>query len=202
MKFGLLEIDQPPEVELERRARAIEADRLIGRQEIHVRLHEARLDARDLQRMRAHRADAVDRALVEQRVPQRERARRVDPQLVTEIAREAGARDHQLAAGEREIADVEGLRFSTPVQPMAFSTAQLVGPWKREAGDVVRLLDDRTSKPNARALQPFELPLLRAQPIVAFAEMEDRAVIDDLAVVVAPDAVADLARLDFRRHRG
>ena len=91
-----------------------------------------------------------------------------------------------------------GASFSTPVQPIAFSTAQLVGPCSASAATscVSSTIGDVEAVRGAR--QPVELPLLRAQPIVAFAQVKDRAVVDDLAVVVAPDAVADLARLDLR----
>ena len=38
--------------------------------------------------------------------------------------------------------------------------------------------------------QPVDLVLLRAEPVIALAEMKNRAVIDDLPLVGAPDRVA------------
>ncbi len=126
-----------------------------------------------------------------------ERARRVDPQLVAEIAGEAGARHHQFAAGEREVADVEGLQILDARAADRLQHGAAGRALQRQRGDVVRVLDDLDVETEGRARQPVELALLRAQPVVALAQVKDRAVVDDLAVVVAPDAVADPAGLDL-----
>src|SRR5688572_18900707 len=198
VEAGLAEVHEPAEVELERRARAVRHDRLVGGMEVHLRLDEARLDAGDLERVRAHRAYAVDLALAEERVPQVEGALRVDPQLVAEVAGEARARDHQLGAVKLKISDVEGLhglgaRAADRLQHRAARRAL-----QRERGDVVRVLHDRHVEAEGVARQPVELALLRAEAVDALAQVEDRAVVDHLAVVVAPDAVADLTGLDLR----
>src|SRR5688572_8076051 len=197
VEAGLREIHQPAEVEFERRARTVGHDRLVGRVEIHLGREEPRLDARDLEGMRAHRADAMDPALVEQRVPQLERVRGVDPEFVAEVAGEAGARDRELGAGKGVVADLEGLQVLHAGAADRLQHGAARRPLQREAGDVVRVLDDGDVESEGRARQPVELALLRAEPVDALAQVEDGAVVDHLAVVVAPDAVADLAGLDL-----
>src|SRR5688572_991502 len=196
VETGLAEVHEAPEVELERRARAVRHDRLVGRVEIHLGLDEPRLDARDLERVRAHRADAVDPALVEQRVPQPERLRRVDPQLVAEVAGEAGARHRELGALKLEEPDLEGLQVLHARAADRLQHGAAGRALQREAGDVVRVLDDGDVEAEGVARQPVELAFLRAEAVDAFLQVEDGAVVDHLAVVVAPDAVADPAGLD------
>ena len=71
--------------------------------------HEARLDARDVQRLRADGADAARAAGRHQRVPDRLGGSRAHPQLIAQIAGEAGARHRQRLRADRETADLERL---------------------------------------------------------------------------------------------
>jgi hypothetical protein len=122
----------------------------------------------------------------------------VDPELITEIAREPGTRHHELGAVEWKVGDAEGREFLDALTAHLAQYRTARRTLQRERGDLVRVLDDRDVEAERRARQPVELALLRAEPVVALAQVEDRAVVDDLAVVVAPDAVTDLAGLDLR----
>ncbi|MDZ7769878.1 MAG: hypothetical protein U5K38_12730 [Woeseiaceae bacterium] len=46
-----------------------------------------------------------------------------------------------------------------------------------------------TSMPKRRGLEPREVAFRRAQAVFTVAQMEQRAVIDDLALVIAPDGI-------------
>src|ERR1700722_18358800 len=59
VEMALLEVDQPCEPELQGRAIAPGADGLLGGDEIDVRAQEPRLDARDVERLRADGPDAA-----------------------------------------------------------------------------------------------------------------------------------------------
>src|SRR5580704_6067582 len=69
VEMALLEVDQPCEPELQGRAIAPRSDGLLGGHEIDVWAQEPRLDARDVERLRADGPDAARAAGLHERVP-------------------------------------------------------------------------------------------------------------------------------------
>ena len=97
-EMALVEIDQPVHAQLERRAAPVHSQGVFGIDEFGIGQQQAGLDARHFQRGVTDRADAARLTCGNQRVPQGARVFRRDPQLVAEVAGEAGARDHHFEA--------------------------------------------------------------------------------------------------------
>src|SRR5210317_947790 len=51
---------------------------------------------------------------------------------------------------------------------------------------------------DCRVLEPRKVAFLATKTVLAFAQVEDRAVVDDLALVVTPHGVRNAPRLDLR----
>ena len=71
-------------------------------------------------------------------------------------------------------------------------------PLHGQSRDILGLVSDRHVEADRRCLQPCEVALLRAQAIFPFAQVEDRSIVDDLAVVVTPDRVGNASRTNLR----
>ena len=105
----LVKVDQPAELQLERRLVVFEVDGLEGLGEIHERHDETGLEACHVGRRFAVRLNAVILTGGVHGVPEFQRQLTGDPELVAEVAGEAGPRDPQRLPVEREMPNVEGL---------------------------------------------------------------------------------------------
>ena len=123
-----------------------------------------------------------------QGVPDLDRALGRDPQLVAEVAGVAGPRhvDGDLADLRRpapEVAKVVERLAGRGLEDVARERA-LEGERRRRLG----LLGDRHVEAGAVLAQPAELRVGRGPAVEPLVESMDRAVVDDLAVLVAPRA--------------
>ncbi len=112
-----------------------------GGDEVDVRRQEAGLDPRQVQRARADRPDAARPAVRHQRIPQAQRLVRRDPQLVAEVAGEAGARDRHSQSVRREVADLERLQLLDTGEPELPQDRAGRRPLQRQRGDLLGHLD-------------------------------------------------------------
>src|SRR5690606_25091760 len=127
-------------------------------------------------------------------VPEWQRLLRRRPQLVTEIAGEAGAGDgHAVVEGD----DVEGLEARQVTEPGRLQQCEAGRALQGEAGDLLAFILDCDIEAPGDVVQPGELWLLAAEAEVVGTEAEERAVVDDEAVFVAPQRVADAAGNDL-----
>ncbi len=68
---------------------------------------------------------------------------------------------------------------------------------QRKAGHLVGFLDDFYIEAERRTQEPVQLPLLRTQPVHAFAQVEYGAIVNHLSGIVAPQAVTDASWFDL-----
>ena len=116
----LFEIDQPAEVQFERRLVVLEINGLQCFVELQVRHDESGFQARHVGGLLPKWLDAVIRAHSVQLIPQNQRQFRPHPEFIAEIAGKAGARHHQCVAMERKVPDIEGLRCFDTLQTHLF----------------------------------------------------------------------------------
>ena len=115
-------------------------------------------------------------------------------QLVAEIAGEPGARHPRRASAERVDVVVERR------EPLDIGQIEggedRAGPrtLERDRGDRRALVLDRDVEAQGRVEEPVEVVLLGAEPEGPVLQAVERAVVEDLAVVVAPQRVAHPAR--------
>ncbi len=152
---------------------------------------ESGFDARLLERVAADRTDAVQLPGLEQRIPQCLGFAGIDPQLVAQVTGKPGTRHHQLGTFEVAVHQAEGFQRVETRQPQFAEHAERRRSLHGERRHVLSFVGDRHIQADCGGLQPGKMALLRTQPVLAFAQVEDRAVVDDLALVVAPDRVGD-----------
>ena len=122
------------------------------------------------------------------------RARRGHPQLVAQVARVAGAADidaRRRRSSRRGGGSSAGRRTASPVA--ASSTARARGPWSASAATrsvTSSICDVEAVRVQA---QPAQLRIGRRPAPRRLVEAGDGAVVDDLAVLVAPGRVEHLA---------
>ena len=146
---------------------------------------------------------AYARAGLHERVPQADGVLGGDPQLVAQVAGVAGPADVDRDAADRRrraagsSAGPRTTRRSRPRGPARDS-----GPWRASAAVALGGLLDRHVEPGRVLAQPAQLRVGGgpAEPLVV--QAVDRAVVDDLAVLVAPRRVEDLADGQLRRVAG
>ena len=102
-KSPLVEVDQPAEPDLARRVVLLGVHRVAGRRVVDLEQDESGFEADDVEGEHPGRPDAVRAAGRDERVPDLDRARGRDPQLVAEVAGVAGPRDV-----DRDLADLRG----------------------------------------------------------------------------------------------
>ena len=60
---------------------------------------------------------------------------------------------------------------------------------QRQACDVDRFFPDADIEADSRGDQPRQMALRGTQTVITITQMKDRAIVDDLALIVAPDRV-------------
>ena len=71
-----------------------------------------------------------------------------------------------------------------------------------ECCDVVRFNLDLNVETECRYQQPVQLMLLRTQAVGLFVELKQRAIINDLAIVITPDNIGNKPGPEFRNIPG
>src|SRR5581483_1558130 len=200
-EMPFVEVHQPLQTELERRAVATGALRMSAGDEIQVRLQEAGFDPRDVESPRADRTDAARAPRGHECIPDRYRVRRAHPQLVTQIARETGTGDGERDVIERAETDLEGPESLDAPQAERLQHGKGCRSLQRERGDLVRHFLDPHSRSALEAdragQQPVELPVGCSKAIFVLPGPKDRPIIDDVACIIAPDTVGETGHLEF-----
>ena len=164
-----------------------------ARVEIGVEEQQPRLDAEHVQGGEPERQDAVALHRVPQRVPDVQRVRRVDPDLVAEVAAVAGPADGHprpadLPLRHAEVRDLLHLRDES-LEQVARARA-LEG----ERPDVVAHLLDRDVVAADAVLEIGEVRLGAREEVLVLGGVQDDPVLDDEAAIVEPAGVLGLAR--------
>jgi hypothetical protein len=132
----------------------------------------------------------------DQRIPQRWRIADIDPQLVAQVARVAGAADvdgypADLPGSPAVVGEVRPIRFGGGLQDGARQ-----GTLQGKGGDALTVLVDGDVQATGVHAQPAELRVGGGPAEGVIVQPCHRAVVHDLAVLVAPGRVDDLARPD------
>ena len=197
-EVSLAEIDEPCETEFQRRALAADVQGMRRGYEVGVWQDETGLDAGEIQGPRAHGPHGAGAPDLHQRVPDGLGVRRAHPKLVAEIAREAGARDHHLdagrsavARGHRQASVLEGLEALDAGEPGRLQQRARGRPLHGERRHLLGHLADLDVESERRGGKPVQLPLAGADAVLAPAQAEHRAVVDQVSLIVAPESVSD-----------
>src|ERR1035441_8916304 len=92
VEMPLVEIDQPSKTQFQRRAVSAGANRMFRGYEIHIRTQKPCLEPSNIERLRADCANTPRAPRRHQGIPDRFGVLRRHPQLIAEVAGEAGAR--------------------------------------------------------------------------------------------------------------
>src|SRR5262245_21387587 len=189
---GLVEAHEAAEAHLVRRVRLRVDHGLLAAAEVDVDQEEPRLDPRDVERQHPGGFQIERLAGGDERVPDLDGVAPGRPDLVTEIAGVAGARDVHLDAGDRAARDAEvpqlvdiGLRHL----PQELRRRRAL---EREGADLLRDVLDRDVETRRVLGQPPQVRLRRGPAVEIRPEPAHRAVVDDLPALVAPRSVDDL----------
>jgi hypothetical protein len=192
-EVAAVELDRPGQPELERgRLARLEHD-LRGAVVVDAEHDEAGLDARDVERVEPRRGEAPGAAGGDQRVPEPERAVALDPHLVAEVAGVAGAADPDLEvvdAGPDDAEEAQGVEVGVARGAQHLARGRALDGDGREPRAGVLEADPIAARGRR---EPVEGRVGGGQAVVVLAEAGDRAVVDDLAAVVAPAGVGDAA---------
>src|SRR5690606_18224614 len=156
-------------IELEGCPAASRPDGCLGRFEIGAADDEAGLDAGEVERRIADRPEAEVAPGGPEAVPDSQCLVLRHPQLIAEIAGEAGARDGQ--AGLR-LGDAEGLQAGQAAETGRLENGKAGRALEREAGDLFALIADLDLETPGDIVQPPVLRLLAAEAEVVGGEAE------------------------------
>ena len=188
----LVEIDQPAEVQFERRLVMLEMDGFQCFVEFHVRHDEPGLEARHVGGRFAEWLNAVVFTRCVQLIPHFQRQPGLNPEFVTQITGKARARHHQRVAVEGKVHDIEGFCGLDTVQSHLLENR--TGGWslQGQGGNRIRYIRDADIIEAERALsQPGDAGTATGQHEFVAGQLEDCAVVNHAAFVGAPDAVGD-----------
>ena len=195
--LALVEADEPAEPDLVGAVDLLRVHRVARRGVVDLEQDETRLEAGDVEREHAGRPEGVGVARRHERIPDGRCPLGGDPQLVAEVARVAGPRDVD-GDGAPALADLRG-----PSAEVAQVGEGLAGrhlehrsrarPLERESGQRLRDVLDVDVEAGRVLAEPAVLRVGGGPAELALGDPVDRAVVDDLAVLVAPRRVVDLA---------
>ena len=188
----LVERDEAPQPDLERRVLQLGRERVPGARVLGLDQDQARFEPADVERLDPGRPQPVVGADLEEPVPHRERALPRDPQLVAEVARVPGPGDVDVDALDRagstpEVAEVEPVLSRRALEDLA-GQAPLQGERRGRLRDVV--------DPHVEAGRVQGEPSVRgvrgrdAEPLLI--QTGHGPVVDHLAFLVAPGRVDHL----------
>ena len=201
-KSPLSKADEAAQPDLERGVVLFGVHRVPGGRVIHLQEDEPGLEADDVQGQHPGGTDPVGRPGGHQRVPHGHRIAGGHPDLVPEVAGIARARhvDRHLADPSRTAPEVPEIRERRPGRRLEDVPRERA--LERERRGRLGLVDDRDIQSGAVLAEPSKLGIRGRPAIQALVEPVDRAVIDDLAVLVAPGRVVDRPDLELRRVPG
>ena len=113
------------------------------------------------------------------------------PQFVAEVTGIAGTRygDRDIVA--LKVLDTEWLEILETIDACGGKNGKGRGALYGQRSYIVRLDSDTDIKSLCRHEQPIQLMMLRTQAVVGFAQLKQCAVVDQLALVIAPDNIGD-----------
>ena len=196
---ALVEVHEPAEAELEGGVLLLGRDRVAGARVLGLDQDQAGLDARDVHRADPDRVDPVVLAHVEDPVPHGERAVGGHPQLVAAVARVAGARD--VDRRRRRSRTRRRRKYFTSAQSWpvaASSTSRESWPWSARPAVSSLMSFDLDVEVGAGHQEPAVAGVGGGDPVGRVRQARHRAVVDDLALLVAPGRVVDLVDLELR----
>ncbi len=141
-------------------------------------------------------------AQAEQGLPEPERVLRLDPELIAQIAGEAGAVDAHPTAVDLGLDNPEMGQGLDARDAHGQQDVTRGGALEGEAAEAVADLLDRHIEAIGGFGQPVQLMQRGVQDEIALAEAEDRAFLDHPPVIVAPGGIGDLHRLDLGHVAG
>src|SRR6185436_7138879 len=173
---------------------------------VDLEQHEACLQPDDVEGEHARRPNAVAPTRRHDGVPRLGRALRGDPQLVAEVARVARARDLDLdalpAQAQRRRPAAEVAQLSERLLGGLLEGAPGQRTLERDRRDLLGDVIDGDVEVAGVEGQPAELGVGGGPEVLGLGESMDRAVVDDLAVLVAPGRVPDLPHGELRGVAG
>ena len=196
-EMALVHVHQPFHAQFERRAGTARAQCEFSIDEFRIGQQQASLDARHFQCRETDRADAARLASRHQQVPQRAGMSRFDPEFVTQVAGKAGARHHDFETGLLEGSDFERLEFFDAGEAKLLEHGAGRRALQGEGGNVLGDFAHLHVETDGRIQEPVQLPFGGAEQEFFLAQPEDGAVVDDMAVVVAPHGVGDAIDLEL-----
>ena len=166
--------------------------------EFHRRHDETSLKTRHIRRRFAEGLNAVVLTRGIKFIPQFERKSRLDPEFVSKVTRETGARHHERVAVKRKVHDVERFGGIDPVQPHLLQHGarrrSLQGKRRKVIGHV-RYGD--VIEPERAFSQPRCARAAASQHEFVVGQFEDSTVIDHAAFVGTPDTIAHPVESDL-----
>ena len=96
-----------------------------------------------------------------------------------------------------EVGQAEWCQFFDALQPHFLQYCATGRPLCGQAGYIVGVLHDIHIEAHGVGQEPVDLVFLGANSVYTLAQVKNRAVVDHLSVVIAPDAVTDAAGLDL-----
>ena len=167
------------------------------REVVHCDQQESCFDACDIERQHSRGRDAVRRAGLRDRIPQRDGLRRIYPDLVAEVAGVAGARDRHRNSPDLGTRQPEV--FQTGEIALGGKLQDLTRAWalEREGSRALRDVLNLHIETRRVQMQPPQRGIGRGHAVRLIAQDRDRTVVDLFALVVTPGRVQHLADLGF-----
>ena len=194
----LVEADELAEADLERAVVLLRVHRVARGCVVDLEHDQPGLEPRDVERVHSRGPDRVRLAGGEQGVPHLGGGLGRDPQLVAEVARVARPADVDLDPGDLRRPAPEVAQVAEVLAARRLEDGAAVGALERERGDRLGHVLDGDVEPRGVHRQPAVLRVGGGPAQLVLGHPVDRAVVDDLAVLVAPRGVDDLADLEPR----
>ena len=187
-----VEMHRPAQAKLIRRRLARLDQATIGRKIVDAVENEPGLDAGHVHCVQPRRQHAEGRARLDQHIPERDRMLVRDPDFVAEVAGVAGARDDCVEPVDTALRQAKKTQFFDVGVDHLLQYLTGVRPLQRERGDCAAHVLDRHVEASRVLIQPAIRRLSRRDAKVRVVQPPDRAVVEDLALLVAPAAIAHL----------
>ena len=168
-----------------------------GRGVVDVEHEQAGFDTRHVHGQDAGGRDAIVVSRGHQRVPDDERIGGVHPDLVTQVAGVPGAGNGHPSAGNRVERHAEVLERVDRLLARVVQDGARLGSLQAERRHLLGDFDDGHVHADCVHVQPAQLRLGGSEAVDLLVDARDRAVVQQLAVVVAPAGVVDLPDLQL-----
>ena len=194
----LVEVDEPAQAQFERRLVVLKVDSPECLIEFHRGHDETSLKTRHIRRRFAEGLNAVVLTRGIKFIPQFERKSRLDPEFVSKVTRETGARHHERVAMEWKSLDVERFCGVDAVEPHVLQRRAGCGSLQGERRKVIgHVRDTDVVESECAFFKPCGTWTAAGQHEFIAAQFENRAVIDHAAFVGTPDTIAHPVESDL-----